>query len=120
MRNMSFAYTTEQVRRQEKTLTSRFGWWFLKPGDLVQPVKKCMGLKKGEKMQKIGCPIRIVRTHAEPFLALTQEEVGAEGFPHLSVQEFVRHISKTMKFNPGKICNRIRFEYTEQIREEKT
>jgi len=50
VRNMSFAMTTKQVRNQTKTVTRRFGWWFLKAGDIVQPVEKAMGLKKGEKI----------------------------------------------------------------------
>ena len=44
-RNMSFALTTEQVRRREKTVTRRRGWWFLKPGDIVTAVKKARGLR---------------------------------------------------------------------------
>ncbi len=53
MRNMSFAMTTEQVRNQTKSVTRRFGWWFLKPGDEVQPVVKGMGLKKGDQIEKV-------------------------------------------------------------------
>jgi len=45
MRNMSFAMTTNQILAQTKTVTRRFGWWNLKTGDVVQPVKKTMGLK---------------------------------------------------------------------------
>jgi len=42
MRNMSFALTTNQVLEQTKSVTRRFGWKFLKAGDLVQPVLKSM------------------------------------------------------------------------------
>ena len=45
-RNMSFAMTTEQIRARTKTVTRRFGWWFLKAGDQVWAVEKAMGLKK--------------------------------------------------------------------------
>lgn len=45
-RNMSFAMTTDQIREQSKTVTRRFGWWFLKSGDVVCGVEKAMGLKK--------------------------------------------------------------------------
>ena len=46
-RNMSFALTTEQFKARTKTVTRRFGWWFLKPGDVVRGVEKAMGLKPG-------------------------------------------------------------------------
>ena len=42
-RNMSFAMTTQQVKDQTKDVTRRFGWLFLKPGDILQPVEKAMG-----------------------------------------------------------------------------
>ena len=62
MRNMSFAMTTEAVRNQTKTVTRRFGWWFLKPGDMVQPVEKAMGLRKGE----VGYMGLVLSVHPNP------------------------------------------------------
>ena len=53
-RNMSFALTTNQVKKKEKTVTRRCGWWFLKPGDVVNAVEKSMGLKKGEKIARVA------------------------------------------------------------------
>lgn len=35
MRNMSFALTTKQIINRTKTITRRFGWWFLRPGDKI-------------------------------------------------------------------------------------
>ena len=35
-RNMSFSMTTGPFRARTKTVTRRFGWWFLKPGDVVK------------------------------------------------------------------------------------
>ena len=52
MRNMSFTMTTRQIKNRSTTMTRRFGWWFLKPGDRIQAVEKGMGLKKGEKVKK--------------------------------------------------------------------
>ena len=57
-RNMSFAITTSQVRDRSKTVTRRLGWRFLKRGDVVCAVVKNMGLKKGEKVQRL-CRILI-------------------------------------------------------------
>ncbi len=115
MRNMSFALTKRQVRNKTKSVTRRFGWWFLEPGDLVQPVEKGMGLKKGEKIKKIGEPIRILSSLADPLGAVTPEECVKEGFPELSPLGFLnmlrRHYKK--KLSSFRLCNRIEFEYTE-------
>ena len=59
-----FFLTTDQVRNRTKTVTRRNGWWFLKPGEIVNAVEKAMGLKRGEKIKRI-CQIRIVSTRAE-------------------------------------------------------
>lgn len=52
--------TTDQVRNRTKTVTRRLGWKFLQPGDIVNAVKKGMGLKKGEKVEVLG-QIKVVR-----------------------------------------------------------
>jgi len=112
VRNMSFALTTEQVRYQTKTVTRRFGWWFLKPGDVVQPVVKGMGLKKGEKVEKIGQPIRIVSTRQEMVRDVTYAECVLEGFPGLTPTAFMRLLTdEWRKAGPYDPVHRIQFEY---------
>ena len=64
MRNMSFSMTTEAVRRREKTVTRRLGWWNLQPGTILQAVEKAQGLKKGEHVKPI-CLIRVVSVTRE-------------------------------------------------------
>lgn len=113
MRNMSFAMTKEQVRKRVKTVTRRFGWWFLKPGDLVQPVEKGMGLRKGEKVQKIGGPVRVVSTRGESLNEMTDAECVLEGFPEMTADEFVRMICDYYHCILNKKVNRIEFEYVE-------
>lgn len=110
-RNMSFAMTTEQVRAKTKTVTRRFGWDFLHPGDVVQPVEKVMGFKKGEHMKKIGGPIKIVSVRREPLNTITQEDVVREGFPGWSPAQFVRMLMHHYKVMPDAMVNRIEFEY---------
>ena len=86
MRNMSFALTTEQVIAGTKTVTRRLGWLNLKPGDMIQPVKKCMGLKKGETLDKLTDPLRVVSVRREKLRRMTDdvkygfEECKREGF----------------------------------------
>ena len=110
--------TTEQVRKQTKDVTRRFGWWFLKPGDMVQPVVKAMGLKKGETAEKIGPPIRIVATRREPLCSITREDVAREGFPrHWSPADFIDMLCRHYgNIDVQKPVNRIEFEY---LREQK-
>ena len=109
---MSFMLTTEQVRNRTKTVTRRLGWKFLKPGDIINAVEKCQGLKKGEKIKKI-CQIRIVRTSNEPLCSITPEDVTKEGFPLLTEYGFVLMFCREMKCYPHAKVTRIEFEYIE-------
>lgn len=109
-RNMSFALTTEQAYNKTKTVTRRLGWWFLKPGDIVQQVEKGMGLKKGEKVKKIHL-IRVVDTYPECLHWITKDDVQKEGFPNMSPGEFVRMFCNHNKCAPDEIVNRIGFGY---------
>lgn len=86
MRNMSFALTTSQIMEGSKDVTRRMGWTFLKVGDLLRPVKKCMGLRPGEKLAVLRGPIRVVSLRRERLDLMTSdlkygfEEVHREGF----------------------------------------
>ena len=103
MRNISFALTTDQVRNRTKTVTRRIGWATLTPGTLLQPARKCQGLKKGEKIKPIGGPIRVVSVRRERLDRMEvdaiygQQECIAEGFPNLSPVEFVAMFCATHK-----------------------
>ncbi len=110
-RNMSFAMTTEQVATQKKTVTRRFGWWFLKPGDIVQPVEKSMGLQKGERAKKIGGLIRIVSVRKEALNAIDDADCTLEGYPEFTPEEFVHMLCSHYGCPREKPVNRIEFEY---------
>lgn len=83
---MSFALTTQQVMEGTKTVTRRLGWEFLKVGDLLRPVRKCMGLRPGERLDVLRDPIRVVGLRREPLRAVTDDldygftECVLEGF----------------------------------------
>lgn len=111
MRRMSFALTTEQVKNQSKTVTRRNGWLFLKPGDQIQPVVKCMGLKKGEKQELINGPIEVLKVAREPLNTITPEDVLKEGFPNLSPAEFVEMYCKTNRCPSDEVVTRIEYKY---------
>lgn len=111
-RNMSFSMTTDQIKDRSKTVTRRFGWHFLEPGDEICAVEKAMGLRKGEKINRLAM-IRIKSTRFEPLNEITQSDVIAEGFPYLSPEEFVQMLADHYKIPPHVTVNRIEFEYLE-------
>ena len=110
MRNMSFSMTTPQFRNGSKDVTRRFGWWFIRAGDRVQAVEKAMGLKRGEKMNKLGV-IEIVSTRKEPLNTITQDDCVREGFPHFLPSDFVNMILTAYpNESPESFINRIEFK----------
>ncbi|MCK5014266.1 MAG: ASCH domain-containing protein [Candidatus Omnitrophica bacterium] len=111
---MSFALTTQQFKDKIKTVTRRFGWYFLKPGDVLWGVEKCMGFKKGEKIKRLGL-IRIISAHKEVLSEITQEDCIKEGFPDMAPSEFVRMLCNHSKCAPNDTVNRIEFEYIQSI-----
>ena len=115
MRRMSFALTKEQVQNQTKTVTRRNGWNNLKVGDLIQTVEKCMGLKKGEKQVKIGCPIRVTAISVQRLYQITKKECELEGFPHLFPEDFIVMYCQANKCKRDQRINRIEYEYTDPI-----
>ena len=71
MRNMSFALTEQPMLDGSKDVTRRLGWLFLKKGDLLRPVRKCMGLRPGEKIVVLTDPKRVVDVRREPLRRMT-------------------------------------------------
>lgn len=120
MRNMSFSMTTPQMERREKTVTRRFAWWNAKPGDRVMAVKKAMGLKKGEKIERLY-PIEIVSVRREPLSAMSddpeygREELRLEGYPFDMTEpsEFVARMAP--KGDKDAIVNRIEFKEIKNV-----
>jgi hypothetical protein len=117
---MSFALTTEQIRAKTKTVTRRLGWEFLRPGDRVQPVVKCQGLKKGQKGERIGKPITVVSVCRTSlcsiivFYKISQKECAREGFPDMSPEEFVEIFCRVNKCKRETQVTRIEFEYEKE------
>ena len=121
MRNISFSLTAWQIANQKKKVTRRLGWGFLRPGDHVRPVLKVRGLKKGETVQSIGGPLRIVSVRHEALNANKKQyelywEPRKEGFAYLSWDEFIKMFCKANKCKPDTVITRIEFEYTESRR----
>jgi len=109
-RNMSFAITTDQIRRKEKTVTRRNGWRFLKAGDIANAVEKAMGLRKGEKVKQL-CRIRIISTRLERLCWITEQDVVKEGFADKDRDWFIQMYCQHNGGDALQIVNRIEFDY---------
>lgn len=108
---MSFALTTDQIKNQTKTVTRRTGWKTLKVGDLIQPIVKGMGLKKGEKQELIGKPIKVVSISVQRLYQISFEDVRREGFPSMSQEGFIEMFCKANNCDRKTQVQRIEFEY---------
>jgi hypothetical protein len=121
MRNISFTFTTPQVKAKTKTVTRRPGWAHVKPGELLCAIEKGRGLAKGEKVKKI-CVIQVVGVRLERLDRLLNDsaygkrEVILEGFPELSPAEYVQQYCKSHRgCKPTTSVTRIEFEYPRSL-----
>lgn len=120
-RNISFAITTDQIKARSKTVTRRAGWANLKVGDILNGCVKCMGLKPGEKIERL-CVIKVTNVRREPLRRMTDDldygfrETTLEGFPEGHPKhwpsEFVSMFCGSHKgVTPDSEVTRIEFEY---------
>lgn len=85
-RLLSFALTTPQFLDGSKDVTRRMGWLRLKVGDELCAVKKCMGFRPGESVQRLGM-IVVKDVRREPLREMLNDldygfdETRREGFP---------------------------------------
>lgn len=113
-KNISFMLTTEQVRTRQKTVTRRLGWQTLKRGDVLNACVKCMGLKPGEKVERLAT-IRVLDVQRVPLWRITNDDVEREGFPGKSAEWFIEMFTREMKVKPSTEVTRIEFEYLEDF-----
>lgn len=110
MRHMSFALTTPQMRAKTKTVTRRKGWLFLEPGDRLQAVVKGQGLKKGERVEKIGV-IEVVSVRRESLNCIMTDDLILEGLPHMLSWEFKRMYRAANGGGEFQTVTRIEFQH---------
>ena len=110
MKNISFSITTEQFKNRTKTVTRRLGWKTLKAGQHLMGCKKCMGLKPGEKIEKLG-EIRVVSVRRERLDAIEPLDCILEGFPKEVPSDFIKMFCLEMHVTPETLVTRIEFEY---------
>jgi hypothetical protein len=108
-RLISFAITERQFLDGSKDVTRRLGWKKVRPGDRLIVVRKAMGLKKGEKVHRLG-EIVVEDVREESLGDITREEVVREGFPEMTPAEFVDFFCRFNKCTPEARVTRIEFE----------
>jgi len=124
MRNMSFALTTQQILAETKTVTRRLGWLNLKAGQQLRPVRKCMGLRPGERIDVLRDPLTVISVRREPLRLMLDDleygflECALEGFgghpDYRWPSGFVDMFCATHRgCTPETIITRIEFAYRE-------
>jgi hypothetical protein len=108
-RVISFMLTEPQLRAGMKDVTRRLGWRQLRPGTELTAVRKAMGLKKGERQERIAS-IRVKSVRRERLDAIDDDDVRREGFPDMTREEFIAFFCKANKCKPDRIVARIEFE----------
>jgi len=109
--------TEPQILDESKDVTRRNGWLTLKAGDVLQACRKCMGLKRGERVVRLK-KIKVVQARRERLDRMIsepdygREECRREGFPNLSPEQFVSFFCQSHKgCKPSSIITRIEFSY---------
>lgn len=107
-RLMSFSMTVRQFRDRTKDVTRRLGWVDLRPGDRLMAAEQCMGIKKGEKVARLGM-IEVVSVRIEPLYLIDAEDVVREGFPDMDPEGFVEMFCRANRCRPDTMITRIEF-----------
>ena len=108
MRNISFSHTKDQFLTCRKTVTRRLGWHNLKVGERLMAVEKGMGLKRGEKVKKLGI-IVVSHVRRERLDLIVYADCIAEGFPDMSPLRFVEFFCRAFHCQPTDMVTRIEF-----------
>jgi len=114
MRLISYYLTTRQFLDGSKDVTRRNGWLNLKVGEHLMAVEKGQGLKKGEKVKRLG-EIEVLEVCREPLHAICDHpgDCAREGFPEMSPMEFIKMYCKHNGGGPGQFVTRIVFRRIE-------
>jgi hypothetical protein len=111
VRNISFFLTTKQFLDGTKDVTRRKGWAFLKGDEHLMAVEKGQGLKKGEKVRRLG-EIVVIKAEREPLRAICDHpgDCAREGFPGMVPMDFIQMYCEHNGGGPGQMVTRIEFD----------
>ena len=80
---MSFSMTPDQIVDGSKTVTRRHAdtWRTIRAGDLIVPIRKGQGLKRGERQEPlIDGRLIVTSVRIEPLASVDVDEMRDEGF----------------------------------------
>ncbi len=120
-RLMSVAFTEQAVRRREKIVTRRAGWWLdrrgrriLRTGDRITLCRKVMGRRPGEPLERI-CDVEIVSVRREPLnQAGRGRELELEGCGQMTFTEFAAAYFNPQGIAAGDLVTRIQWRYLDE------
>jgi hypothetical protein len=112
---MSFFLTTSQMEAGTKSHTRRLNWRHARVGQVIQPIFKGQGLKKGEKVRKIARPIQFTEVRFEQLNTITKEDVVREGFPEMTPAEFVAMFCRHSQCDPSREITVIAFKPAAEV-----
>ncbi len=109
-RLISFSMTEPQFIDGSKDVTRRMGWLHLRAGDRLIAVRKAMGLRRGEKVHRLGL-IEVVSVRRERLDIITVDECRREGFPTWWPTDFITFFCAGHRgCQPDSIVTRIEFK----------
>lgn len=113
---ISFSMTEPQFIDGPKDVTRRTGWLRLRAGDRLIAVRKAMGLKRGEKVHRLGM-IEVVSVQNEPLWSIAEDECRREGFPDMNPEDFVQVFCQgRQRCRPDSDVTRIEFKRADEGR----
>ena len=114
---MSFALTVDAMNARTKTRTRRLGWAKAAPGQVVRPIRKGQGLRKGETVEYLACgPIRFTSVCREPLSPILPDDPVREGFPDMTPEEFEAMFCQHNGCTPSTLVTVIDFEFIDQAK----
>ncbi|WP_433567108.1 hypothetical protein ACQP1O_19145 [Nocardia sp. CA-151230] len=112
---MAVSLTEPQVQARTKTVTRRMGWRGLRAGDRLTLCRKVMGRRRADgRVEPLVCivDVEVVAVARERLDAITPDEVVAEGFPAMSVAEFLEFFCNSHRgCTPESTVTRIQWRY---------
>lgn len=117
--NMAFTLTIGPFKNRTKTVTRRRTARHIQPGQRITAIEKGMGLKRGEKVKRLGV-IEVISITDESLSRLLddpeygKQEVIREGFPEKTPAEFVEMLCTHYHIPPETVFKRIEFKYIDE------
>lgn len=106
---LDFPYTKKYIKNRVQTVTRRIKCPSMQPGDLFTACEK---FKDNEPcFILLHHQLRVVSKQEEKLCDISQRDVYKEGFPHVTVAEYLDLFKRRHKCKDEQIVIRIEFEH---------